>query len=159
LVVGVLSYVPGKCTTVIVVNWAKIGRSRKDRKFRVQSSLFRSLWIERERLLKVSECKYSLAKKSFARGGSVGLPAFYTPACGGGGSGELSAANSFTTCPNKAAMHTQYTQRAQSRGKTQYAEQIGILFLTRGFSVGARLRFVSAILFCHTISTRISGLH
>jgi hypothetical protein len=43
LVVGVLSYVPGKCTTVIVVNWAKIGRSMKDRKFRVQSSLFRSL--------------------------------------------------------------------------------------------------------------------
>jgi hypothetical protein len=44
LVVRVLSYVPGKCTTVIVVNWAKIGRSMKDRKFRVQSSLFRSLW-------------------------------------------------------------------------------------------------------------------
>ena len=43
LVVRVFSYVPGKCTTVIVVNWAKIGRSMKDRKFRVQSSLFRSL--------------------------------------------------------------------------------------------------------------------
>jgi hypothetical protein len=43
LVVRVLSYVPGKCTTLIVVNWAKIGRSMKDRKFRVQSSLFRSL--------------------------------------------------------------------------------------------------------------------
>jgi hypothetical protein len=35
LVVRVLSYVPGKCTTVIVVNWAKIGRIMKDRKFRV----------------------------------------------------------------------------------------------------------------------------
>jgi hypothetical protein len=30
---------------VIVVNWAEIGRSMKDRKFRVQSSLFRSLWL------------------------------------------------------------------------------------------------------------------
>jgi hypothetical protein len=30
LVVRVLSYVPGKCITVIVVNWAKIGRSMKD---------------------------------------------------------------------------------------------------------------------------------
>jgi hypothetical protein len=45
LFVWVISYVPGKSTTVIVVNWAKIGRSMKDRKFRVQSSLFRSLWI------------------------------------------------------------------------------------------------------------------
>jgi hypothetical protein len=43
LVVRVLRYVPGKCTKVIVVNWAKMGRSMKDRKFRVQSSLFRSL--------------------------------------------------------------------------------------------------------------------
>jgi hypothetical protein len=42
-VVRVLSYVPRKCTTVIAVNWAKIGRSMKDRKFRVQSSLFQSL--------------------------------------------------------------------------------------------------------------------
>jgi hypothetical protein len=41
----VLSYVNGKCTTAIVVNWAKIGRSMKDRKFRVQSSLFQSLWL------------------------------------------------------------------------------------------------------------------
>jgi hypothetical protein len=45
LVVMVLSYVPGKCTTVIVVHWAKIGRSMNDRKFRVHSSLFRSLWL------------------------------------------------------------------------------------------------------------------
>jgi hypothetical protein len=45
LVVWVLSYVPGKCTTVIVVNWAQIGRSMKDRKFCVQSSLFRSLCL------------------------------------------------------------------------------------------------------------------
>jgi hypothetical protein len=45
LVVRVLSYLPVKCTTVIVVNWAKIGRSMKDRKFRVQSSLFRRLWL------------------------------------------------------------------------------------------------------------------
>jgi hypothetical protein len=45
--VGVLSYVPGKCTTVIVVNWAEIGRSMKDRKFCNQSSLFRSLCIDR----------------------------------------------------------------------------------------------------------------
>jgi hypothetical protein len=45
LVVWVISYVPGKCTTVIVVNWAEIGRSMTDRKFRVQSSLFRSLCI------------------------------------------------------------------------------------------------------------------
>jgi hypothetical protein len=37
--------VPGKCTTVIVVNWAEIGRSMTDRKFRVQSFLFRSLCI------------------------------------------------------------------------------------------------------------------
>jgi hypothetical protein len=37
LVVWVRSYVPGKCTTVIVVNWAEIGRSMTDRKFRVQS--------------------------------------------------------------------------------------------------------------------------
>jgi hypothetical protein len=36
--------VPGKCNRVIVVNWAEIGRSMTDRKFRVQSSLFRSLW-------------------------------------------------------------------------------------------------------------------
>jgi hypothetical protein len=36
--------VPWKCTTVIVVNWAEIGRSMTDRTFRVQSSLFRSLW-------------------------------------------------------------------------------------------------------------------
>jgi hypothetical protein len=34
----------GKCTTVIVVNWDEIGRSMTDRKFHVQSSLFRSLW-------------------------------------------------------------------------------------------------------------------
>jgi hypothetical protein len=40
--------VPWKCTTVIVVNWAKIGRSMTDRKFRVQYSLFRSLCIEQE---------------------------------------------------------------------------------------------------------------
>jgi hypothetical protein len=38
-----ISYVPEKCTAVIVVNWAEIGRSMTDRKFRVQSSLFRSL--------------------------------------------------------------------------------------------------------------------
>jgi hypothetical protein len=44
LVVWVISYVPWKYTTVIVVNWAEIGRSMTDRKFRVQSSLFRSLW-------------------------------------------------------------------------------------------------------------------
>jgi hypothetical protein len=43
LVVWVISYLPGKCTTVIVVNWAEIGRSMTDRKFRVQSSFFRSL--------------------------------------------------------------------------------------------------------------------
>jgi hypothetical protein len=43
LVGRVLIYVPGQCTTVIVVNWTEIGRSMKDRKFRVQSSLFRSL--------------------------------------------------------------------------------------------------------------------
>jgi hypothetical protein len=41
----VLSYVLGKCTTVVVVNWAEIGRSMKDWKFRVQSSLFRSICI------------------------------------------------------------------------------------------------------------------
>jgi hypothetical protein len=45
LVDRVLSYVPGKCTTVIVVNWDEIGRSMKDQKFRVQSSLFRSLCL------------------------------------------------------------------------------------------------------------------
>jgi hypothetical protein len=45
LVVRVLSYVPGKCTTVIVVNCVKIGRSMKDPKILVQSSLFRSLWL------------------------------------------------------------------------------------------------------------------
>jgi hypothetical protein len=45
LVVRVLIYVPGMCNTVIVVNWAEIGRSMKDRKFRVLSSLFRSLWV------------------------------------------------------------------------------------------------------------------
>jgi hypothetical protein len=43
LVVRVLSYVPGKCTTVIVVKWAEIGRSMKDRKNCVQSFLFQSL--------------------------------------------------------------------------------------------------------------------
>jgi hypothetical protein len=37
--------VPGKCTTVIVVNWAEKGHSMTDRKFRVQSSLFRSLCV------------------------------------------------------------------------------------------------------------------
>jgi hypothetical protein len=42
----VLIYVPRKSTTVIVVNWTEIGRSMKDRKFRVQSSLFRSLCLE-----------------------------------------------------------------------------------------------------------------
>jgi hypothetical protein len=46
LVDWVISYVPGKCSTVIVVNRAKIGRSMTDRKFRVQSSLFRSLCTE-----------------------------------------------------------------------------------------------------------------
>jgi hypothetical protein len=35
LVVWVISYVPGKCTTVIVVNWAEIGHSMTDRKFLV----------------------------------------------------------------------------------------------------------------------------
>jgi hypothetical protein len=45
LVVWVISYVPGKCTTVIVVNWNEMGRSMTDRRFRVQSSLFRSLWL------------------------------------------------------------------------------------------------------------------
>jgi hypothetical protein len=47
LVVWVISYVLGKCTTatVIVVNWAEISRSMTDRKFRVQSFLFRSIWI------------------------------------------------------------------------------------------------------------------
>jgi hypothetical protein len=41
---GLTSYVPWKCTTVILVNWAEKGRSMTDRKFRVQSSLFLSLW-------------------------------------------------------------------------------------------------------------------
>jgi hypothetical protein len=36
----VISYVPWKCSTVNVVNCAKIGRSMTNRKFRVQSSLF-----------------------------------------------------------------------------------------------------------------------
>jgi hypothetical protein len=45
LVARVLSYVPGKCTTVIVVNWAEIGHSMKYRKLRVQSSLFRSICL------------------------------------------------------------------------------------------------------------------
>jgi hypothetical protein len=40
LVDWVKCYEPGKCTTVIVVNLAKICRSMKGRKFRVQSSLF-----------------------------------------------------------------------------------------------------------------------
>jgi hypothetical protein len=44
LVDCLISYVPGKWTTVIVVNWAKIGRSMTARKFCVLSSLFRSLW-------------------------------------------------------------------------------------------------------------------
>jgi hypothetical protein len=52
LVVWVKRYVPRKCTTVIVVNWAKMGRSMKDRKFRVQSSLLRSLWSN----LKAMQC-------------------------------------------------------------------------------------------------------
>jgi hypothetical protein len=43
LVDWVIRYVPGKCTTVIVVNRAEIGPSMTVRKFSVQSSLFRSL--------------------------------------------------------------------------------------------------------------------
>jgi hypothetical protein len=49
LVVRVLRYVSWKYTTVIVVNWAEIGRSMRDRKFRVQSSLFRSLCMDPHR--------------------------------------------------------------------------------------------------------------
>jgi hypothetical protein len=45
LVDWVKSYEPPKCSTVIEVSWHKIGRSMTDRKFIVQSSLFRCLCI------------------------------------------------------------------------------------------------------------------
>jgi hypothetical protein len=46
LVDWVKSYEPPKCSTVIGVNWdQEMGRSTTDLKFRVYSSLFRSLWI------------------------------------------------------------------------------------------------------------------
>jgi hypothetical protein len=57
---------PGKCTTVIVVNWAEIGRSMTDRKFRVQSSLFRSLCRSQRARKKKLALPRELAVSQFA---------------------------------------------------------------------------------------------
>jgi hypothetical protein len=94
LVVWVISYLPEKCTTVIVVNWAEIGRSMTDRKFRVQSSLFRTLcldWIITQTSIKITsnaitpkimEMCYGASDKKKSRSImilEINLTAFFVP--------------------------------------------------------------------------------